>query len=482
MQMTHIRWLTALLLLAPVSCSPLDKARGSQVIVLKGATVVDGTGSPPKTNAVVVLQDGRILDVVDAGGDESYPDGASVVDLKGRYIVPGFIETHAHPPPDSKARPETIPAVMRTLLAFGITTIRNPGARPGAGVELRDRINSGDLLGPRVLTAGPLIDAPPSSGQLDPDWAYVETEAQVRAEVRRQQASGVDLIKLYCGLEPALVSAAIDESHRLGLSVIGHLCATSWLQAAGTGIDGLVHSFPLMIHELPRGGLQPSVRGPYVGWAGIFANMKGEYYRSWRESFHLDSAEMEALISALIDNDVEINPTLVLSEALLWGDDLNYLQRMEPWLAPERDVPGWWGDWRERNPYTADWSAQDFAEARRAFAMILGFVKTLHERGVLITAGSDMGNAWMTPGVSFHRELELLVQAGISPLDVLKIATKNGAEALGILDDLGTIEPGKRGDLVVLTANPVLDIRNTRSIEAVYVNGRQFKPASLLNP
>ena len=93
-----------------------------------------------------------------------------------------------------------------------------------------------------------------------------------------------------------------------------------------------------------------------------------------------------------------------------------------------------------------------------------------------------MGNAWMTPGVSFHRELELLVQAGISPLDVLKIATMNGAEALRIIDEVGTIEPGKRGDLIVLTKDPVLDIRNTRSIEAVYMNGRRFEPASLLNP
>ena len=298
-------------------------------------------------------------------------------------------------------------------------------------------------MGPRVLTAGPLIDAPPSSGQRDPDWAYVETEAQIRAEVRRERASGVDVVKLYCGLEPTLVAAAIDESHRLGLPVIGHMCATSWLQAARAGIDTLVHSFIAMIPPLPRNAMQDVVDGGYLNWT----NRDGEYYRRWRERFHLDGAEMEALISALLDNDVEINPTLVLYEAMLWGDDRNYLQRMEPWLAPERDVPGWWGDWRQRYPDTAEWSAQDFSEAKATFPTILSFFRMLHERGVLITAGSDMGNAWMTPGVSFHRELELLVQAGISPLDVLKIATMNGAEALRIIDDVGTIEPRKRGDL-----------------------------------
>ena len=315
--MKYVRPLIPVLLLALVSCSPREESIEKQAIVLEGATVIDGTGAAPRAG-VVVVQGGRIVRVGKTGG-EPYPNGALVVDLSGRYILPGFIDTHAHPPPESKTRPEVIPAVMRILLAFGITTIRNPGARPGAGVALRDRISAGELLGPRVLTAGPLIDAPSSSRPRDQDWAYVESEAEIRAEVRRQRGSGGDFIKLYCGLKPELVSAAIDESHKAGLPVIGHVCATSWLQAAQAGIDTLVHSSIAMIPPLPRDGTRKLADGEYVDWMW----RDGQYYRLWRETFDLDGAESQALISALVDNHVEVNPTLVLSEASFWGDDVN---------------------------------------------------------------------------------------------------------------------------------------------------------------
>ena len=142
--MNYAGSLRPVLLQAFVSCSTLEESIDEPVVVLEGATVIDGTGAAPRTDAVIMLQEGRILRVGTVGG-EPYPDGAVVVDLSGRYIVPGFIDTHAHPPPESETRPEVLPAVMRTLLAFGITTIRNTGARLGNGVELRDRIDTGEL-------------------------------------------------------------------------------------------------------------------------------------------------------------------------------------------------------------------------------------------------------------------------------------------------------------------------------------------------
>ena len=465
--MKRMRLLAATLLFALASCSPPEELiDGEGIVVLEGATVVDETGATPRFEAVVVLQNERILKVGNAG-DEVYPDGSTVMDLRGRYVLPGFIDTHVHPPRDAETRPATV----RTLLAFGITTIRNPAARPGAGVQLRNGVSAGELLGPRVLTAGPLIDAPTIRPTKFPeDWTYLKTEEEIRAEVRRQQESGVDFIKLYRGLAPGLVVAAIDESHKAGLLVIGHLGKTSWLEAARAGIDVLVHSGPSV------GLIQPLRRDQNPELT------PGEYERLWRETVDLEGPEMEVLVSALINNGVEVNPTLVLTEAIRWGDDLGTLERLEPELAPERDIPGWWGDdWRERHPYAAGWSAEDFSEAKATFTSILSFFRVLHERGVLVTAGTDVGNSWMTPGVSFHRELELLVQAGIPPLEVLMIATRNGADALGILDDVGTIEAGKRADLIVLTEDPVLDIVNTRSIEAVYLGGRRLEPTSLLN-
>jgi imidazolonepropionase-like amidohydrolase len=119
-------------------------------------------------------------------------------------------------------------------------------------------------------------------------------------------------------------------------------------------------------------------------------------------------------------------------------------------------------------------------EAKRAFPLMVRVIGEFHRRGVLLTAGTDYMNPWMTPGVAFHRELELLVSAGIPPLDVLRIATRNGAEALGILRDVGTIEAGKRADLVVLSADPLNSISNTRKIERVFLKGRPYEPRQLL--
>lgn len=234
---------------------------------------------------------------------------------------------------------------------------------------------------------------------------------------------------------------------------------TTWLEAARAGIDTLVHSDPDMIEPLgPRESDLP----------------RGDFLRAWGKSVDPETS-LEELAAALLAGGVELNPTLVNTEAKFWGDDPRALERLEPWRAPERDVPGWWGEgWRERQPYTAHWSHDDLLAAREVFPKILECFRLLHERGVLLTAGSDVGNPWITPGVSLHRELELLARAGIPNLGVITIATKNGAEALGLATVVGTVEPGKRADLVVLTADPLADIHNTRAIGAVYRGGRRL--------
>ena len=135
--------------------------------------------------------------------------------------------------------------------------------------------------------------------------------------------------------------------------------------------------------------------------------------------------------------------------------------------------------WRQ-GTFTSGWTENDYARAKAAWSKVLGLTKRLFDRGILLTAGSDLPNPWVIPGVSFHEELQLLADAGIPPLDVLRIATANGAKALGIDDEAGTVEVGRRADLVVLTANPLDDLGNTRSIEWVILGGVAFNPDSLL--
>ena len=145
-------------------------------------------------------------------------------------------------------------------------------------------------------------------------------------------------------------------------------------------------------------------------------------------------------------------------------------------------MDGWWGEnWKEANPFMRQWGLTDdeWVQAKRGFVATKAMIRVFHERGVLITAGSDVAMPWITPGVSFHRELELLVSTGISALDVLVIGTQNGARALGIANDVGTVEEGKRADLVVLRDDPLYDIGNTRTIELVIAKGKRYEPAQL---
>ena len=449
----------------PVGCADrTEPIEGDKLLVLNGVTLIDGTGAAPRENAVIVVQGDRILRVGDVG-QFRFPDDATVLDLAGRYVTPGFIDTHVH----SRA----LDQMGSTLLGFGITTIRSPGDENG--VQMRDRLEKGDLLGPTLLTGGRIIDH--LDNQLTGSAIKLETESEVREEVRRQAARGVDYVKLYMGIPGALLEATVDEAHAQGVKVIGHLHRASWTQAAEAGIDALVHSGS----EGPTWELLEEGARDRFPWGDF-----GGYLRAWAESadrVDLQGPQMDRLVQALVDSGVEVNPTLVITESLYWGDDPSVSARLEPSFAPATLVDGWWGEnWEEANPFMRQWSLTDdeWAQLKRGFMATKAMIRVFHERGVLITARSDVGMPWITPGVSFHRELELLVSTGISALDVLRIGTHNGASALGVANEVGTVEEGKRADLVVLHDDPVNDIRNTRTIEWIIAKGKRYEPAQLM--
>jgi len=440
---------------------------GDQLTALEGATLIDGTGGPPVASAAVILSGKQILRVGRVG-QFRYPSGVTVHDLSGRYIIPGFIDMHVHPRVGAER------ATMQMLLAFGITTVRIPGlgfdAPDDLGLRLRDQIARDELVGPRVFTGGKIIEGPRKTF---PDDVEVRSEVEMRAEVRRQAALGVDLVKLYWSTPIEFIRAAVDEAHSLGLQVVGHLRQTSWTEAARVGIDGLVHSAgdgPSW--ELAPPGSRDELRVlPYR-----------QRYARLQELVKLDSPWFRDLAIALVDNHVTVDPTLVIMQTLYFGDDLSVLHRLEPELAPPAVLASWGKNWDKGNPFVLEnVGSQDLTYGKGMFTMALGIVRQFHERGVRLAAGTDVGMPWITPGVSFHRELELLVQAGIPPSQVLLIATKNGAEGLRTLTKFGTIAPGMSADLLVLRDDPTRDIHNTRSIEAVYKEGQRFDPRALLS-
>jgi len=444
--------------------------------VIREVTLIDGSGAAPLERAVLVLRGDRIVSV-GVEGEVRVPAGAREVRLPGRYVVPGFIDMHAHVAMGPVLQDSSSPGgrgfrmpyddassreITSTLLAFGITTARNPGGPTRESVAIRDAVRLRTLDGPRIYTAGAVIDVTKWPGLT----VSVSREQEVRDEVARQTAAGVDYIKLYAGLSPQLIAAGIDEAHRRGARVLAHLFATSWTDAAKAGIDGIVHIVPGNPGLLPVERRSKYLEG-IRGTAFMFR---------WFDYVNYDGPEIADMLNALVANHVTIDPTLVVFEALARGNDTAITRHPDLALAP----PVLLENWRSAFTLGIGWTPEDYAMAQRVWPRVLELVRRLFRAGVLLTVGTDVPNPWIPPGSSFHRELELLVSAGIAPLEVLSMATRNGAQALGVLSDVGTITPGKRADVGVVTGDPVADIRNTRRIEWVVQDGRWRRPAELL--
>ena len=415
----------------------LNTGNGNEALVLNGATLIDGNGGPPKTDSVIVI--GVSKKIIAITNQTNFRDSLSlfnddsgsqitkrVLNLSEKYIMPGLFDMHAHIAGVRKNSYDqaTSENMLEMLLKYGITTVRNPGGPTNETVHLREEVLNGNLSGPEIFTAGRLLNTP--EFPIPFVEKQVTTEEEVREEVRNQATAGVDYIKLYVGLKPDLVKAAVDEAHRQGIKVIGHLYLTSWTDAANLGIDFLTHGVPVSPFLFPEDKQRIFNRtggGPFD-------------HSLWLDLVDLDSIEIRNMIESLVQNQIPVDPTL--------------------------------------NVYEAIFVRQGFADPQneQRWSKVLQLTKMMHDRGVKILSGTDIPNFELVPGESLHHELELLVEAGINTSDVIKIATKNGAEALDLMNQTGTIEPGKQADILILSANPVEDIENTKRIEAVISNGR----------
>jgi hypothetical protein len=424
-------------------------------LVLRNVRVIAGNGTPASPPTTVAIRDGQIVGVGDVPGTES--GVAESIDLQGRFLLPGFVDLHVHLPPDSAIQDE----ILLQLVKYGVTTILNPGAREGSGVRLRGRLSE---RFPRMLTAGPIIEYASASGEVA-EWAnLVSTEAEAREEVRRQASSGVDFVKFYSGLPPNLVAALVDEATAAGIPVVGHTGATTWREAVEAGTSMLVHSgWGTPMDEI-------------VNLPDPASATDAEWYAGYADA--PDGVAFQGLVSAIVEHRVFVVPTLSITQAAGLGKDASLLPQFETELAPEANLEGWWTEgWRERHPQYGDVSEEEDLLMNEVYwPGVLGIVRAMHERGVTLGVGTDVGNSWITPGASFHYEMGLYSQAGISELDLLTMATRNGAAALGLLDMIGTVEVGKRADLVVLGSDPTLDISATRDVEMVLIGGEIVVP------
>ncbi len=431
------------------------------LLVLNHVTVIDVVRGVAEPNRAVEVEGTRIRAVLCSAGYRA-PRGAAIHDLPGRYVLPGFVDMHAHvlfPPLDDDGRPlpafdrETSLALLRTLLFSGVTTVRDPGDATEAAVAVRGMLARGEIIGPRLFTAGRILTTAPMRHAI---YVLVTDERQVREEVAWQAQAGVDFIKVYQDMPPALVRAAIDEAHRRRLRVIGHVQSTTWTDAARMGIDFIVHAAPWAPEYLP-----PFARAAYE------PSMFGRVY--WLEHLDLNAASVQEMIAALVEHHVSVDPTLIAFHTKFWGDDTRYTDNPRRTATPPRLWDGF-----ARRSSTADWTAGQYRAARLQWPKLLALVKLMHDRGVLLTAGTDTPFPWIVPGVSFHEELRLLADAGIPAAAVLRMATINAGLALN--QNIGSVEPGKEADLVVLTANPLESLQNTERIEIVIRAGQIYRP------
>lgn len=383
-------------------------------------------------------------------------------------MLPGFIDAHAHITATGILEPKVTDGVVslsmriddaitrhnaRIALARGVTTVRNPGGDPEANARYDRMIASGEWIGPEARHAGAVIEPPPMTGTM---FAYPRTDAEWDTEAARQARLGMTYFKLYTGLSEQELATGIRAAHAHGLEAIAHLNRISWTRAVELGIDGLEHALPTSADLLP-----PARRAGYL--ASLDATSRFMY--RWFELVDLDGEPMRNLVTQLARRKIPVNLTLVVNELVYNTDDLAHAlpQSQRRFMHP--DVLAVY-DLQLRASATG-WTPEDFRRARAVFPKVLAFARTLHQAGVPMMIGTDAGG-----GILFDRELALHREAGISAWDVLRMATSDAADIMKLGHRVGRIAEGYEADLVILDADPTVDIRAAGQVHAVLLDGR----------
>jgi imidazolonepropionase-like amidohydrolase len=438
--------ITAAVVLLLAACTPA----GEGVIVLEGATLMDGAGGPPLRESLILIKDGHIQ-AVGRGDEISIPRGAERVNVTGKTIIPGLIDAHARVERWAAAR----------YLAWGVTTVRDLGAGGDSVFALKNDLNLGTVTGPRMFTSGPMIDGVPPAARA----TGVATDVEVRRAVDLRAVAGADYLESHSRISSVLMPALMREAQTLRMSVAAHPGRIDALSAARAGVRSI---------EQLAGIVQAAVSNP----APLFQAHDRPFAGWTMEEVQwgmLDSATVARTARALAATQVAIVPTLVEHEMLSHLNDITLRSRPTmddvPARAPSvRDVAALL--------QRAEWRPSDFAAFRRARPRQDQFVREFKRAGGLVAAGTDAASELLVPGAALHDELELLVAAGFTVSEAISAATQKGAELLHA-DSLGRIAPGAVADLVVLNASPSDDIAATRDIAWVMARGRILYPDSL---
>lgn len=416
-------------------------------IVLAGGTLIDGRGGQPQPDSTIVIRGQRIAEVRSNNGFD-YGKSARVIDITGKYVLPGLIDIHVH----------YSDWMGQLFLSHGVTTVKDLGNDIDWISTISNEIDRGKIRGPRILYVGNGLDAPPPDrnthvGVTDGDTA--------KRAVELLHSKGASAIKVREKISPELLAVVAEQSHKLGIPVTGHLKRTDAREAALAGIDGLEHlsGFVQAITNAAR-----ERHSDQDDRQVLISDLK---------AFSLiESSAAEELINLLVSRNVTIVPTMPVwwRMATPHRDDFaseDAKHADDPALAyvPENIR----ALWASSTFYEID-NPVELKQLQLGFSKMQSVVLTHHQSGGEVLAGSD--TFFSIPGLSLHRELVLLRDTGISPLDVISIATLGNAKFLGKESDLGTITAGKLADILVVDKNPLDDITNIKSVALVMKDGR----------
>ena len=410
----------------------------AETMALVGGTLIDGTGRDPVPDAVVVIEKGRII----AAGPRkqvTIPRGATKIDARGKTILPGLWDMHAH-----FEQVEWGPI----YLAAGATTVRDCGNEFEFITAVRDAIVNGRGLGPRLLLAG-IVDG---SGPLALGVARVDTLEQARMWTDKYHDAGFQQMKIYSSVKLEELKTVAEEAHRLGMTVTGHvpegLDAYQTVDAGQDQINHIEYIADIMIPPLP-------------GNANTLDRLKA------RGDIDLNSPEAQKAIAFLVQHRTVVDPTLSIFEFFTANTSKPPIS-IEPGIA--KVAPELAAILSGTSPPSP---AAPLIE--KMFQKEVAIVGALHHAGVLIVAGTDQN----VPGHSLYREIELYVQAGFTPMEAIQAATIVPARVMGLDKELGTVEAGKRADIVLVDGNPLESIHNIRKVEFVITNGTMYNSAEL---
>jgi imidazolonepropionase-like amidohydrolase len=428
------------------------------VVALTHVQLIDGTGAPPRADQTIIVDQGKIV-WVGASSSAKIPAGARILDLQGHTVIPGIVGLHNHTfyytnAPRAVQSNYTAP---RLYLSQGVTTIRTTGsASPYAELNLKANIERGEIPGPRMLVTGPYLISPGPDMRLDLIGMHeLSGPAQARKVVDYWAEEGAEWLKVYTQLSRETAAAIVTEAHLRGLKVTGHICSIGFTEAAELGFDGVEHGLINDSEFDPK--KQPDLCP--AGGRDALATLD-----------LVNDPRVRATIATMTSHKVAMTSTLAVYECAVPGrpaPDARVMEVLSPDARAEEEA---------RRAQVAGQAAT--SSLPTIFKKAMAFERAFVAAGGLLAAGVDP--AWSAPaGIGDQRNYELLLEAGFSPAEVIRIMTYNGAKVLGLDARTGSVEAGKAADLVVIQGDPVTRPAEIRNVRTVFRDGIGYDSAKL---